>query len=458
MEVEGRVLDIVRRPAVVVNDRHPVAGVQQLPVLHQIRPVGVHHHQQGPRLGVDEGVGTADKYVLVLRQAGQLAHQGPGVVALQVDDDLGPLPPLPGRAAHARRRAHRVHVRVLVAHDVDLTGVGDELAQGLGHNPALYLGPLLCGLGPAAVELEVQAVLHHGLIAAPAQAHLDGLLRPAEGVLVAVAVPAHADGQGGADPVLADHLMDGLQYGELLLHDPLEELLVADEEIAVPVVLAQKAAGVGDPGVELLVHLGQHGALGGLAPGLEQLLIIVQHQDGDHSPAGLQDGLHVLALGDVHEVGGDDLALAGGPAPHAACGGVDLVGAAGKGGHVPGLVAVQDPLVIEVRGQIMDGHVKEAVLGVRQAHEAVVGPDDLPVVRPEDHHRQGRVEHAVFVDGVHAAGDGLNILHHAAPAAGGLPAVEEIEQDQRGQLRRPQQGLEGGRDRGEQDQTKKIGL
>ena len=57
MEVECRVLDIVRRPAVVVNDRHPVAGVQQLPVLHQIRPVGVHHHQQGPRLGVDEGVG-----------------------------------------------------------------------------------------------------------------------------------------------------------------------------------------------------------------------------------------------------------------------------------------------------------------------------------------------------------------------------------------------------------------
>ena len=166
----------------------------------------------------------------------------------------------------------------------------------------------------------------------------------------------------------------------------------------------------------------------------------------------------MLALGDVYKVGGDDLALAGRPAPHAAGGGVNLVGAAGEGGQIPGLVAVQNPLVVEVRGQITDGHVKEAVLGVRQAHEAVVGPDDLPVVRPEDHHGQGGVEHAVFVDGVHAAGDGLDVLHHAAPPAGGLLTVEEVEQGQRRQLRRPQQGLEGGRDCGEQDETEEIGL
>ena len=227
VEVQCRVLNVGGRPAVVVDDRHPVAGVQQLPVLHHIRPVGVHHHQQGPGLGVDEGVGAADERVLVLRQVPELAHQGPGVVALHVDDDLGLLALLPGGAADARRRAHRVHVRVLVAHDVDLPRVGDQLPQSLGHDPALDLGALFRGLGPAAVELEVQAVLHHRLVAAPAEGHLDGLFRPLEALLIALAVLAHADGQGGGDAVLAGHLVDGLQNGELVVQQAAEGLLVA---------------------------------------------------------------------------------------------------------------------------------------------------------------------------------------------------------------------------------------
>ena len=39
---------------------------------------------------------------------------------------------------------------------------------------------------------------------------------------------------------------------------------------------------------------------------------------------------------------------------------------------------------------------------------------DLPVVRPEHRHGQGGVEHTVLADGVHAAGDGLDILHDPA--------------------------------------------
>ena len=39
VEVQGRVLNVVGGAAVVVDHRHPVAGVQQLPVLHQLDPL-----------------------------------------------------------------------------------------------------------------------------------------------------------------------------------------------------------------------------------------------------------------------------------------------------------------------------------------------------------------------------------------------------------------------------------
>ena len=40
MEAEGRVFDIAGGPAVVVNDRHPVAALQKLLALHHVGAVG----------------------------------------------------------------------------------------------------------------------------------------------------------------------------------------------------------------------------------------------------------------------------------------------------------------------------------------------------------------------------------------------------------------------------------
>ena len=65
MEVEGGTFNIGGSPAVVVDDRHPVAGVQQLAALHHIRPVGIHHHQQSARLGVEERMRDRSIYVQV---------------------------------------------------------------------------------------------------------------------------------------------------------------------------------------------------------------------------------------------------------------------------------------------------------------------------------------------------------------------------------------------------------
>ena len=66
---------------------------------------------------------------------------------------------LPGHGAHAGGGADAVHVGVLVAHDKHPGGVGHQLAQGVGHDPALDLGALLQLLGAAAVELKVELFL-----------------------------------------------------------------------------------------------------------------------------------------------------------------------------------------------------------------------------------------------------------------------------------------------------------
>ena len=250
--------------------------------------------------------------------------------------------------------------------------------------------------------------------------------------------------------------MDGLQHGELLLHHPAEKLLVADKQIPVAGVLEQQAPGAGDPGVDLLVDLGPDGALGRLAAGLHQLLVVVHHQHAGHKAAGLVELLHMPTLGEVHEVGGDG--LAGAPASPPAGGAVDQVGLPLQLRAPAHLPALQNPLVVKVGGQLAHAHVQHVLPRLRQAGEALVGPDDLAAVRLEHHHGQGGVEHAVFTDGVHAAGDGLNIPHHVVPSACALTAVEQVQQHQSRQLHRRQHRLEGRGDAGKGGEAEKIGL
>ena len=59
----------------VVDDRHPVAGGQQIRVLDPLGPVGVHDHQQGAPVGDHHGLLGAEKGVLVLLLLPQALHQ-----------------------------------------------------------------------------------------------------------------------------------------------------------------------------------------------------------------------------------------------------------------------------------------------------------------------------------------------------------------------------------------------
>ena len=171
MVVESHFLDIAAAPAVVVNDRHPVARLQHLLGLHALGAVGIHHHQQRAGLTLDEGIAAGDGAVGVFRLLPKAAEDGVGGVILGINDDLAGLAPLAGDAAHAHRRAERVHVGVLVTHDVDLLGIVDQLAQRVRHDAGFDLGAFLRGLAAPAVELEVHTILDHRLIAAAGERH-----------------------------------------------------------------------------------------------------------------------------------------------------------------------------------------------------------------------------------------------------------------------------------------------
>ena len=276
MEAEGGVFDVAGRPPVVVDHRHPVAGLQQLGTLHHVRAVGVHHDHQGAGAHLQKRVGPGGEHALVLRQVPELRQHLTGGVALLVDDDLDPLAVLPGDAAEARGGAHRIHVREAVAHDVDLGRVRHQLPQGPGHDPGLHLGALLRGLAAAAVKLEVNLPPDHRLVSAPAQSHLQAQA----GVLIqlrhGVRVLADADGEGGVGVSHLD-VPDGVQDGEFLLHEVVVMALLKDEEVVVPLGLEQQPVGAGGPLVQLLVDLGQDGAALGVGAGLHQVLIVVHH-------------------------------------------------------------------------------------------------------------------------------------------------------------------------------------
>ena len=105
MVVQRHLLDIAAAAAMMVNDRHPVAGLQQRFGFHAGGPVGVHHHQQRTRLHPQKRIAAADKNILVFRQRAQLAQNRLGGIVLRVHDDLYALTFLAGNAADPCRRA-----------------------------------------------------------------------------------------------------------------------------------------------------------------------------------------------------------------------------------------------------------------------------------------------------------------------------------------------------------------
>ena len=308
VEVQRSVRDIVRRPQVMVDDRHFGAGVQQITGDDLIRPVGVHHHQKGLVVQLQYGVLMADKPALVLRQGGNFFRHDSAGIAVLLLDDIGRHAPLPGNGADADGCAHGVQIRHPVSHDKDGGGGLDQLAQCVGHDPALDLGVPLRLLGTAAVKLKVKPVFDHRLVAAPGEGHLYGKACKVHHVPEA-GVHADADGEGGADAVGADDLVDGVYNGELALAELVQILLLKDAEIPIPVIPGEQPPRRLEPGSDLVLHRGPEAAAGLVVGVADQILIVVDEENGHHRACGKEPLPDLGKAGDVHPVSGGEQAV-----------------------------------------------------------------------------------------------------------------------------------------------------
>ena len=129
MQIEHHILDIVCRPAVVVNDGDAADGFQQLQRLHLVGTVGVHHHQQTVTVGPEQRFLAGDKTVLVFRNLLELFNQAHRHIVLQIHHDIGMFALFAADTLHADRRADGIQIGVFMPHDEDGAGFADELCE-----------------------------------------------------------------------------------------------------------------------------------------------------------------------------------------------------------------------------------------------------------------------------------------------------------------------------------------
>ena len=299
-----------------------------------------------------------------------------------------------------------------MAHDVNVAGVLDQLPQGVGHHPGLDLGALFRGFGAATVELEVVAVLHHRLIAAAAQGHLQRQIGVFEQRVKAVAVPAQTDGQRGVDPTAFDGA-HCVQHLKLLFGKDGKVLLLHDKQIPVPVIAQQQGAAAGAPVIELALDLRQQRRTLAFRAGLHQILIVVDHQNGHRRTGHLQRLAHLLGFRDIQPVGGGQHTVVA----------LQLVRMAQRAVYPVGAVvphhrlrtfplALQQPVAVKARHHIVYHRFEHFFLQIRQRQKPVVAPQDLAGVQIEYQHGQRRVQHVAGTGGVDTAADPIQILPH----------------------------------------------
>ena len=113
--------------------------------------------------------------------------------------------------------ADAVEVGELVSHDKDVGGVGDQLAQRAGHDPALDLGTPLQLLGVAAENSKLNLFLMTTWSPPRERGHFHREGGVLEELLEGIGVPADADGEGGRHALGVEHAPHRLQYREFSL-------------------------------------------------------------------------------------------------------------------------------------------------------------------------------------------------------------------------------------------------
>ena len=108
MQAQHRVLDIIRRAAVVVDDGHTRNGLQKGLALHLIGAVRIDDDQKRAAVCIDKRVLTGDEHIAVLRHGAKLVNERACGIVFEIDDDAPALALFAAQTEKADRRAHRV--------------------------------------------------------------------------------------------------------------------------------------------------------------------------------------------------------------------------------------------------------------------------------------------------------------------------------------------------------------
>ena len=439
----------------VVDDGDLADGLQQRAALHLIGAVGVHHDEDGISVTAQKGILTGDDDALVLGHRPNLLDELLGGVVLLVQDDVGLLALLAAQAVHAQGSAHGIHVRHFVTHDVNVAGFGDELHQGIGGDPGAHLAPVVDLLAPSAVEGEVQPILDDRLIAAAAQAHLHCQSGELIALLKGGAVHAQTEADGRRQPGGVGDRVHLLQDGELVGDGILQIPLLEDQQIAVALHAPQQSVVVLRPGGDGLVDVGVEVGGGGFGQVLGQLLIVVDEDDGNN---GTGTDILVPDLVQLRQVGKVQRRQKGAVAVVGVDGVAVDAEAAAIDGHIEGilLLAVCQPVHLEIRDQVGDLLLVHPLPEAADAHEGIVRPDQRAVAHAHQRHGEGSASAVGVAQGIGGGLDeGLQL-----PAAVNLPEIVQGEEDRCGrQLRQRQISVSRHqRGKGKQEHHKKVRL
>ena len=454
MQIEDRLLDIIRRPAVVVDDRDAGNGLEQRAALDLLRPVGVDDDEQAPVVRLDQRILSGDEQILAAGRGLELGDQALAGVFLQVDHDPGRALLHPAQAQKTHGRAECVQIRHPVSHDIDRARLPDELGQRTRHHAGFDARMPLRFLGAAAVEGEVEPVLDDGLVAAAGKGHLDGegreavILREAPAVLADAERDRRGHAAGGRDVahVLQDAEPAVLQAGKILA--------LEDQQIPVAFDLAaqrlQSRRPVGHDVVELRVERGD-GRVGEVG---SQLVVVIDQDDRDDRPRAEEFVADVEHLGHVGKIDGRQLHS------RRVVFGFDVVAVDAVAAAADDLVARQlgaalaQPAGGEAGHDRVERLIARSIGKAGDGKEAGVAPDDLIFRQPDDRHRERGARVDRNADGIRRR---LHVAHQL-PLAPGKPCAADDKHDERDEQRAARKDIlpdRGGRG-GKQQHGRKV--
>ena len=396
MEADDIVFDIAGRPPVMVDDRHPLNGLEHFGIIHKIRPVGIHHNEKRIGIGDENGIVRLDEGFPVFLQPGQFVDQVLGRGAFAIDDKIGLLATFAHGGADAGRSAHRIQIGKLVAHDEHIGRIPDVLAQGIGHHTGLDLGAFFHFLGVTTIEFKSIFALDDHLIAATGQSGI----RCQTGILIQLVqigiALADAHGDGGADTGAAFDFPDFVQQIKLPLHKLQQIFLFKQKQVFVPVQPPHHAMYRLGPVTDLLIHLGGEFGFFAFRNPFDQLFIAVQHQNGKHRTGALVFGAQFAVIGHIHPVhsnqqrAGSVFSRADDVAIHIEFPAIHR--------HLIGTLALplHDPAGIKTFDHIGDVQIEHPLMGAGDLIKAVVAPHHFPGIHAEDGGGQRKIHQGVF--------------------------------------------------------------